>query len=143
MNRQVTLFSKLGPPDVENSEIKVHVVAVQTQGFAYPHSCHRQQSEKSRKRTGPEPLGRGKLLGPAKEPFDLLVAIDMRQLAAVAMREEAGGWNLGARFERAKPDGEASNHAQAPSPGGRVRLRWLCGPAKCQFGGDVRGTRDL
>jgi hypothetical protein len=110
MNRHVTRFSKLRPPDVKNSAIEVDILSVQTQGFVDPHSRRHQQTKKSRIGASAESPGRRELSGPAKEPFDLLVAIDMRQLAPVAMREQSGGWNLGARFERAQPEGEASDH---------------------------------
>jgi len=119
MNRHVTRFSPLSPPDVKDAAIEVDIRSVQTQGFANPHPGHRQQTEKSRKRAGTKSLGRGKLLGLAKEPFDLLVAIDVGRLASVSMREKFCGWNLGARFRGAVPAGEAPDHTQTLSRGRR------------------------
>jgi hypothetical protein len=78
-----------------------------------------------------------------EKPFDLLVAIDMRGLAPVTMREKAGGRNFGARFGSAVPDSEASDHTQTPCPGCRLSLGRLRGPAKCEFSGDEGGTLGL
>ena len=46
----------------------------------------------------------------AKERLNLFVAIDVRGLAAVAMREKSYGWNLGAQVDGALPKGEAPDH---------------------------------
>ena len=143
MNRHVTRFSKLRPPDVKDSAIEVDIRSVQAEGFVHPHPRRHQQTEESRKGAGAESLGRGELLGSAKEPFDLLVAIDVRRLASVTMREKAWRWNLGARFGGTVPNGEAPDHTQTPSPSKRLSLRGLGGPAKRQFRGDVRGTLGL
>jgi hypothetical protein len=37
---------------MEDSQIEVHVLSIQTKGFVYPHSGHGQQTEKRRKRVG-------------------------------------------------------------------------------------------
>ena len=144
MNRHVTRFSPLAPPDVKDAAIEVDIRSIQTQGFANPHPGHRQQTEKSRKRAGTKSLRRGKLLGLAKEPFDLLVAIDVGRLASVTMWEKFCGWNFGARLRGAVPASEAPDHTQTLGPGRRLNLRELGGdPAKRQFRGDIRGTLDL
>jgi len=76
-----------------------------------PHSGRYQQAEKSRIGAGAKSLGRGELLSSAKELFNLFVAIDVRRLASVTMREKPDGRNLGARFGGAMPDGEPSYYA--------------------------------
>jgi hypothetical protein len=50
------------------------------------------------------------LLSLAKEILNLFVAIDVRGLAAVAMREKPYGWNLGTRVDGALLKGEAPDH---------------------------------
>src|SRR6516162_8731719 len=79
----------------------------------------------------------------AKELFNLFVAIDVRGLAVITIREKPCGGNFAARFYRAVPNSEASNGAQTPSPSRRFSLRGLCGPAKRQFPGYVRRTLGL
>jgi hypothetical protein len=59
---------------------------------------------------GAEPFERGELLSLAKEFLNLFVTIDVRGLAAVAMREKPYGGNLGARVDGALPKGEAPDH---------------------------------
>ena len=110
MNRNITRFPELRPPDVKDAEFEVDIRSVQTQGFVHPHSGRHQQAEKGRIGAGAESLGRGELLSLAKELLNLFVAIDVRGLAAVAMREKPYGWNLGARVDGALPKGEAPDH---------------------------------
>jgi len=128
---------------VKDPRIQVNIRPVQMKGFVDPHSRRHEQTEKGCIGTGTESLRRGELLGSAEEPFDLLVAIDVRRLASVAMREKADGWNLSARLAGTVPEGEASDHAQSPSPGRRLSLCGLGGPAKREFPGDVGGALDL
>jgi hypothetical protein len=92
---------------MKDSAIEVDIGSVQAEGFTHPHPRHCQQTEEGRKRAGAESLGRGELLGPAKQSLDFLVAIDVRRLASVSMREKSCRGNLGARFGGAVPDGEA------------------------------------
>lgn len=143
MNRHITRFPELRPPDAKDPKAEVDIRLVQTKGFVHPHSGRHQQTEKSCKRTGTEPLGRRELLGSAKESFDLLVAVDVRRLTSVMIGEKACRGNLGARFGGAIPDGEAPDHAQTRSPASRFSRSGLSGPAKRQFCGDVRGTLGL
>jgi hypothetical protein len=112
-------------------------------GFVDPHSRRHEQTEKGCIGTGTESLRRGELLGSAEEPFDLLVAIDVRRLASVAMREKADGWNLGTRLAGTVPEGEASDHTQSPSPSRGLSVCRLCGPAKREFRSDVESTLGL
>jgi hypothetical protein len=143
MNRHVTRFSPLSPPDGKDAAIAVDTRSFQTQGFAHPHPGHHQETEKSRKRAGAESLGGGELLGLVKKPFDLLVAIEVRRFASVTMREKLCRWNLGVRFGGAVPEGEAPNHTQTISPGSRLSRGGPGGPAKRQFPGDVGGALGL
>src|SRR6266566_7878218 len=85
MNRHITRFSKLRPPDVEDSALEINVHSVQAQSFVHPHSCRHQQAEKSRLGAGAKSVGRGELLSSAKELFNLFNAIDVRGLASVTM----------------------------------------------------------
>jgi hypothetical protein len=110
------------------------------EGFIDPHSRRHEQTEKGGIGTGTEPLRRGELLGSAEEPPDLLVAIDVRRLASVAMREKADGWNLRTRLAGTVPEGKAPDHTQSPSPGRGLSVYRLGGPAKRQFPGDVGGA---
>src|SRR6266550_76584 len=110
VNRNITRFSELRPSDMKDAELEVDIGPVQTQGFVHPHSCCYQQAEKGRIGEGAESLGRGELLSSAKEFFNLFVAIDVRGLASVPMRENPCGGNLGARFAGAMPNGEAPDH---------------------------------
>src|SRR5712691_6038355 len=103
MNRHITRFSKLRPPDVEDSEFEVDIWLVQTQDFVHSHSGRHQQAEKGRIRAGAKSLGRGELLSSAKELFNLFVAIDVRRLASITMREKSCRGNLGTRFDGAMP----------------------------------------
>ena len=111
MNRHITRFSKLRPPDVKDAELEVDIRPVQTQGFVHPHPCRHQQAEKGRIGVGTETFGRGELLSSAKEPFNLFVAVDVRGLAAVTIREKSCGGNLGPRFDGAMSNGETADHA--------------------------------
>jgi hypothetical protein len=45
-----------------------------------------------------------------KDFADFLVAINVRGLAPVTVRENANRWNLRARISGAVPGGETSNH---------------------------------
>jgi hypothetical protein len=111
MDWHVTRFSELRPPDVKDAEFEVDIRPVQTQGFVDPHSCHHQQAKKGRIGAGAESLGGGELLRAAKKPFNLFVAVDVRWLAAVTMREKSYRGNLGAWVDGAMPDGKAPDHA--------------------------------
>ena len=111
MNRHITRFSKLRPPDVKDPALEINMHSVQTKSLLHPHSGRYQQAEKSRIGAGAKSLGRGELLSSAKELFNLFVAIDVRRLASVTMREKPDGRNLGARFGGAMPDGEPSYYA--------------------------------
>jgi hypothetical protein len=51
------------------------------------------------------------MLSSAKNLFNLFVAIDVRGLASVTMREKSYGGNFGTRFGGAMPNGEASYDA--------------------------------
>jgi hypothetical protein len=128
---------------VKDPRIQVNIRPVQMKGFVDPHSRRHEQTEKGCIGTGTEPLMRGELLGSAEEPFDLLVAIDVRRLASVAMREKADRWNLRTRLAGTVPEGEAPDHTQSPSPGRGLSVYRLGGPAKRQFPGDVGGAFDL
>jgi len=130
MNRHIARFSELSPPDVEDSEIEVDIGLIQTNGFIHPHPGRRQQTEKSCKCAGTKPLGRGELLGLAKESFDLLVAVNVRRFTPVMIWEEVRRGNLGARIGGAIPGREASDHAQTRGPASRFSLRGLSGPTK-------------
>src|SRR5438105_13245287 len=143
MKRHVPRFSKLRSPYVKDSQTEVDILSVQTEGFVHAHPSYRQQTKKSCKRTSAQSLGRWELLCLAKDLLDLSIGIDVRSLASITMRENAYRWNLSLRVRGAEPDGEASHHAQTPSPGGRLRLLGLCCPAKRQFGGDIRSTFGL
>jgi hypothetical protein len=110
VNRNIPRFSELRPSDVKDAELEVDVGPVQTQGFVHPHSCCYQQAEKGRVGVGAESLGRGELLSSAKEFFNLFVAIDVRGLASVTMREKPYGGNLSAPVDGTMPNGEAPDH---------------------------------
>jgi hypothetical protein len=58
---------------------------------------------------GAEPFGRGELLSSTKKLLNLFVAVDIRGLSPVTMREKSCRRNLGARFDSAIPDSEASD----------------------------------
>jgi hypothetical protein len=107
MNRNITRFPEFRPSDVKDAEFEVDIRSVQTQGFVHPHSCRYQQAEEGRIGGGAESLRRGELLSSAKELFNFFVAIDVRGLASVTMREKPYGRNLGARVDAALPKGEA------------------------------------
>src|SRR2546426_2703794 len=130
MNRYIARFSKLRPPHVQDAKSEVHIRSVEAEGLINSHPRHDQQGEKCRERVGAEPLAGTKLLGPAKELSNLLVGIDVRSLASIAIQEQAGRGNLGARVGGPEPNGEASNHTQTASPGGRLRRFRLSGPAE-------------
>jgi hypothetical protein len=123
---------------MKNSEVEVDIRPVESDGFIYPHSSDRQQTEESGIRLGSEILHRWKLLGSTKDFVDFRVAINVRGFAPVTMRENADRRNLGARISGAEPDGETSNHPQTPSPGGGLSFRRQYSPPKRQFRGDVR-----
>jgi len=110
MNRHITRFPELRALDVKDAELEVDIGPVQTQGFFHPHSGRYQQAEKSHIGAGAEPLGRGELLSSTKELGNLFVAIDVRGLAAVTVREKSEGGNLGARVDGAIPKGEAPDY---------------------------------
>jgi hypothetical protein len=95
---------------VKNSEVEVDIRSVQSDGFTDPHPSDRQQTEKSGIRLGTESLRGWKLLGSMKDFADFLVAINVRGLAPVTVRENANRWNLRARISGAVPGGETSNH---------------------------------
>jgi hypothetical protein len=99
MNRYVPRLSKLRPPYVNNSQTEVDILSVQTDGFANAHPGHRQETEKSRKRTGAQSLGGWEFLSLAKEPLDLGVGIDVRSLASITARENAYRRNLSPRVQ--------------------------------------------
>jgi hypothetical protein len=128
---------------VKDSGIQVNIRPVQMEGFVDSHACRYEQTEQGCIGAGTEPLRRGELLGSAEEPCDLLIAIDVRRLASVAMREKADGWNLRTRLAGTVPEGEAPDHTQSPSPGRGLSVYRLGGPAKRQFPGDVEGAFDL
>src|SRR5437588_147425 len=107
MNRNITRFSKLRPPDLKDSEFEVDIRSVQTQSFVHPHSCYQQEAEKGRIGARAEPLGGGELLRMAKKLFNVFVAINVRRLAPVRIREKSYRGNLGARIDGAMPNGEA------------------------------------
>ena len=79
--------------------------------WVHPHSGRYQQAEKCRIGAGAKPVGRGELLTSAKDLINLLIAVDVRGIASVAMGEKSAGRNLGVRFGGAMPDGEASYDA--------------------------------
>ena len=143
MNRHIARFSELRPPDEKDSEIEVDIGLIQTKDFIHPHPGRHQQTEKSCKCGGTEPLGRGELLGLAKESFDLFVAVNVRGFTSVKIWKEVRRGNLGARIGGAISDREASDHAQTRSPASRFSRSGLSGPAKRQFCGDVRGALGL
>jgi hypothetical protein len=140
MNRHITRFSEFRPSDVKDSKFEVDIWSVQTQGFVHSHPGRYEQAEIGCIGVGTEPLGRGELLGLSEEPCDLLVAIDMRGLTPLTIREKVCGGNLRARVNSAQPDGEAPDSGQTPSPLSRVDLGRLSGPMKCQFCGNEGGT---
>jgi len=88
MNRNIARFSELRPPDVKDSKFEVDVRSIQTQGFVDSHPGRYEQAEKGCIGVGTEPLGRGELVGLSEEPCDLLIAIDMRGLTPLTMREK-------------------------------------------------------
>jgi hypothetical protein len=108
MDGHITRFSKLRSPDVKDSALEINIHSIQTQGFVHPHSGRYQQTEKGRIGAGAKSVGRGELLTFAKDDFDLFIAINVRGLTSVAMREKSSRRNFGARFGGAMPDGEAS-----------------------------------
>jgi hypothetical protein len=55
---------------VKDSQSEVDVLSVQIEGFVHAHPGHPQETEKSCKRAGAQPLGRWELLCLAKEPFE-------------------------------------------------------------------------
>jgi hypothetical protein len=128
---------------VKDSELEVDIRSIQSQGFVHPHSGRHQQAEKGRIGVGAKAFGRGKLLGSAKKLLNLFIAGDVRGLSPVTMREESCGRNLGAWFNNAIPDSEASDDAETLSPGKRLRFRGPRGPAKHQLAGDARGSLGL
>src|SRR5437879_12442421 len=94
MNRYITRFSELGPPDVKDSEFEVDIRSVQTQGFVHPHSGRYQQAEEGRISAGAKSVERGELLTSAKDVFNLFIAVDVKRRASVAMREKSCGANV-------------------------------------------------
>jgi hypothetical protein len=87
MNWYIARFSELRPANVKDSDFEVYILSVETEGFVDSHTCGHQQTEQGCIGVGAESFGRGKLLCSAKELCNLLIAIDVRGLASVAMRK--------------------------------------------------------
>jgi hypothetical protein len=143
MNRHITRFSELRPPNMKNSPNEIDVLSVQAKGLAHPHPGHLQKTKKSCIGEGAQSPGRVELLGLAKEPIDLLITVNVRRLTPVTMREKVRSGNLRARVNSTEPDGEAPDHTQTVSPPKRLGFCGLGGPAKRQFRGDVRHALGL
>jgi len=107
MDRHVTRFSELRPPDVKDAKFDVDIRPVKAQGFAHPHCCCHQQADEGRvgilKESGVVEFGEGF--------FNLFAAIDVRWLTTVTMREKSWRGNFGEWIDGAMPDGKAPDYA--------------------------------
>jgi hypothetical protein len=128
---------ELAAPDREESLVQIDVVAIQGYRLADPQAGGCEQSEERGVCASPESGGGAEASGFGDEAPDLLVVVDIRWSALVAVGQEALGRDLGAWVGGAVPGGEATDVSQAAGARGRRRAGRL-GPPKREVGGDDR-----
>ena len=136
MDGNETSLAKLAAPHGEQAAPQVDVVPVERERLGNAQARDSKEAEERGVGWPAQPQRRREPGGLPDERSDLLVAVDVGRVTAVAGHEKPRGRHLGAGLGRTQPAREAAHVAEARRPGGgRGRARRPC-PAQRELGRD-------